>query len=335
MSNPVVEPAATGVQSDMARSLNSIMDGGVSDVAPHHVIGTGFEPLDAALDGGLRTGDLILVGGLPGIGKTVATLQWARHIAAGGFPVVYACYEHDEASLFSRLLLSEVGDLAQASGDSTSSEVRRAAIDLGSDPAAFNELVRGSLVLRAARARMQAYGDDLLLSSASPVDLDIAALDKLLTERGGNTAVLFVDHLQKVSSVSGNEMSVDDIAVALKSIAMRHGVAVVGVVGASAGALGLRRLRLQHLQEAEGLGYEADLVIMLNDKVTAVSKRHTAFDTIRADDFRGLVVMSIEKNRNGPSGIDLEFRKDFSHYRFNPVGAVLEEQLLDGVMITE
>ena len=74
---------------------------------------------------------------------------------------------------------------------------------------------------------------------------------------------------------------------------------------------------------------------MLNDKITAVSKRHTAFDTVRADDFRGQVVMSIEKNRSGPAGIDLEFRKDFAHYRFNPIGSVLEEQLIDGVMVTE
>ena len=51
-----------------ARSINTIMSGGVTDAAPHHVVATGFEPLDSALDGGLRTGDLILIGGLPGIG---------------------------------------------------------------------------------------------------------------------------------------------------------------------------------------------------------------------------------------------------------------------------
>jgi replicative DNA helicase len=334
MSNPIIENAG-GPSYRAARSINTIMSGGVSDAAPHHVIGTGFEPLDSALDGGLRTSDLILIGGLPGIGKTVATLQWARHIAGEGLPVVYACYEHDEASLFSRILLSEVGDLAQASGDSTSSETRRAAITAGSDPRELGEIVQGSLVLRAARARMQAYGDELLLCSASPTDLDVAALDKLLVERAGNTAVLFVDHLQKVSTANGAGQTVDEIAVELKALAMRHGIAVVGVVGASSGALGLRRLRLQHLQDAEGLGYEADLVIMLNDKITAVSNRHTAFDTVRADTFRGIVVMSIEKNRNGPSGIDLEFRKDFSHYRFNPIGAVLEEQLIDGLLVTE
>lgn len=335
MSNPIVEPTTEKTHVDVARSLNTIIEDGVSDTAKHYVIPTGFEPLDSALDGGLRTGDLVLVGGLPGIGKTVATLQWARNIAAGGFPVIYACYEHDEGSLFSRLLLSEVGDLAAASGDSTSSETRQAAIEAGSDPASFNEIVRGSLVLRAAKARMQGYGDELMLCSASPVDIDISSLDRMLTERGGNTAVLFVDHLQKVPSAGGSDLTVEEIAVELKSLAMRHGIVVVGVVGASAGALGMRRLRLQHLQDADGIGYEADLVIMFNDKVTAVSKRHTAFDTIRADDFRGMIIMSIEKNRNGPSGIDLEFRKDFAHYRFNPSGSVLEEQLVDGVMITE
>lgn len=334
MSNSAIGASGKDAAPELARSINNIMNSGLAAASPHHIIATGYEPLDAALDGGLHTGDLILVGGLPGIGKTVATLQWARNIASNGLPVVYACYEHDEASLFSRLLLSEVGDLAQSSGDSTSSEVRRAALDAGSNPTAFNDIVRGSLVLRAAKARMQSYGDDLMLCSASPSDLDIPALDQLLKDRGGDTAVLFVDHLQKVSSASGSH-TVDEIAVELKSMAMRHGIAVVGVVGAASGALGMRRLRLQHLQEADGLGYEADLLIMLNDKITAVSKRHTAFDTVLADDYRSQVVFSIEKNRNGPSGINLEYRKDFAHYRFDPVGAVLEESLVDGVMITE
>lgn len=334
MTNPIVEPSAAD-QADLARSLNTIMDHGVSAAQQHFIIPTGFEPLDSALDGGLRTGDLVLVGGLPGIGKTVATLQWARHIAGDGLPVIYACYEHDESSLFSRLLLSEIGDLAHASGDSTSSEIRRAAIEAGSDPTAFNEISHGSLVMRAARARMQAYGDELMLGSASPLELDISALDKMLSGRGGNTAVLFVDHLQKVPTAEGSDLTVEEIAVELKALAMRHGIVVVGVVGASSAALGMRRLRLQHLQDADGVGYEADLVIMLNDKITAVSKRHTAFDNMAADDYRAMVVMSIEKNRSGPSGINLEFRKDFPHYRFHPVGGVLEEQLLDGVMVTE
>ena len=56
---------------------------------------------------------------------------------------------------------------------------------------------------------------------------------------------------------------------------------------------------------------------------------------VDADDYRSMVVFSIEKNRNGPSGIDLEYRKDFAHYRFDPAGSVLEESLVDGILITE
>ena len=42
---------------------------------------TGFGPLDDVLRGGMRAQDLVLVGGRPGIGKTVITLQWARWMA--------------------------------------------------------------------------------------------------------------------------------------------------------------------------------------------------------------------------------------------------------------
>src|SRR5579864_8216627 len=40
---------------------------------------TNFTPLDQVLAGGLRPGDMMLVGGTPGVGKTVVTLQWARN----------------------------------------------------------------------------------------------------------------------------------------------------------------------------------------------------------------------------------------------------------------
>ena len=56
---------------------------------------TGFDVLDDHLTGGFRSGDLILLGGPQGMGKTTWALQVARNIAADGRPVVYFCYEHD------------------------------------------------------------------------------------------------------------------------------------------------------------------------------------------------------------------------------------------------
>ena len=46
-------------------------------------IPTGFSPLDTYLHGGVRAGELLLVGGAQGVGKSTWALQLARHVAAG------------------------------------------------------------------------------------------------------------------------------------------------------------------------------------------------------------------------------------------------------------
>ena len=52
------------------------------------VLATGFDALDEALAGGMRQGEVMLLGGKPGIGKTIACLQWARTMARNGVVVV-------------------------------------------------------------------------------------------------------------------------------------------------------------------------------------------------------------------------------------------------------
>ncbi len=39
------------------------------------------------------------------------------------------------------------------------------------------------------------------------------------------------------------------------------------------------------------------------------------------------VVFSVEKNRNGSAGVQLEFEKDFAHYRFHQQGRFVADQL--------
>ena len=64
-------------------------------------------------------------------------------------------------------------------------------------------------------------------------------------------------------------------------------------------------MRLQHLRGSTALAHEADVVITLNEKWTAVSKSHLAFDAIRAKTYRQFVVFSVEKNRAGPARVDM------------------------------
>ena len=50
----------------------------------------GFPQLDECLGGGLRAGDLCLVGGMQNVGKTIFVLQVARNLAIAGdvLPIV-------------------------------------------------------------------------------------------------------------------------------------------------------------------------------------------------------------------------------------------------------
>jgi len=67
------------------------------DFASFQPLGTGFSPLDDVLNGGLRPGELMIVGGPFGVGKTIFGLQTARNVARSDEDnrAIYICYEHD------------------------------------------------------------------------------------------------------------------------------------------------------------------------------------------------------------------------------------------------
>jgi replicative DNA helicase len=60
-----------------------------------------------------------------------------------------------------------------------------------------------------------------------------------------------------------------------------------------------------------------------------VSRDHLAYDTVKAERYKQFVVFSVEKNRGGPAMIDLEFRKDFLHYRFETRGSYMAKRSVD------
>ncbi len=298
-------------------------------------IPTGFQPLDDALGNGLRTRHLTVVGGAPGCGKSALTLQWGRNVAATGRNVVYASYEHDRLALLERLLLLEIGDLVD--GGAGASKMARSslrAVMAGSRK--LDGELAGNLLLRAAHAKVVQYSEELFLLRASPLETAIAQLDEAAATAGPGS-VFFVDFLQKIP-VQERTTDLERItraASGLKEIALQNDVAVVAIVAGDEPGLSVRRLRLPHLRGSSGLAYEADVVLMMNEKHLAVSKLHSAFDPLRAEAFKQYMVISIDKNRDGEHGIDTEFRKDFAHLRFDPRGGYVEERLVDELLYPE
>ncbi len=290
---------------------------------------TGFQPLDSVLDGGFLPGEVILLGGQPGAGKTICALQWARNLSVSGRNVTFACFEHDEATLMYRLMVQEMAGLT-AQGDSTMRIGARAVIrDLTLGLINLDQALAASPLVDHTLQRIESYSSQLQLLQAStqhttPDSLELAALPHL--EPG---SVLVVDYLQKlpVPEVSNVEERVYRAVEILKEMAIRHQVAVVALSAASAAGIGVDRLRLQHLRGSDALGHECDVAIVLNNKATATSDRHLKFDLTQLDDARRRAILSIEKNRRGEVDVHLDFEKDFANFRFNPSGSFMTEAL--------
>ena len=91
---------------DVLVDLNDkVVSGRVGEYQP---VPLGFTPLDKTIGAGLRAGELLLLGGAQGTGKTTMALQMARNIASGGQAnVLYICFEHDEQYLLNRMIAME------------------------------------------------------------------------------------------------------------------------------------------------------------------------------------------------------------------------------------
>ena len=91
---------------DVLTNLNErIASGNIDEFQP---IATGFVPLDKTIGGGLRPGELMLIGGAQGQGKTTMALQMARNAAASGqATALYVCFEHEEEYLIQRMIAME------------------------------------------------------------------------------------------------------------------------------------------------------------------------------------------------------------------------------------
>lgn len=301
---------------------------GMDDIQTVSSMPTGFHPLDEALAGGLQTRDLTLIGGVPGVGKTVFTLQMARNLARAGYQVVYVCYEHDEASLAGRLMALEMG-FAEGVSASASADAQEILHEILLGQRSLNQEYGENSLVQYAVGEMARYGHNLRLVRASSIDTGIEDI-RSFAEDLGSGSVVFVDYLQKMpinGDWSDDERSIRQ-AESLKELALTNDISVVAIAAAEQVGLQARRLRPYHLRGAGGLAYEADRVMMLNEKHLAVSKRHTS-DSLSYESYRRMMVLSIEKNRHGQSGFDIEFIKDLPHFRFDPYGKFIEEKLID------
>lgn len=322
------------VLADLDRALH---DG---EMRTRRAVPTGFEELDRVLGGGLKPGELMLIGGGQGIGKTTLTLQMARNLSVAGANVLYVCYEHDERYLLTRLMTMENVDPDGEDEDERGLRLRDVLARLDhvghGDSAGLQALITSYPTLARAAERMSVYANRLLLLRGSGDYTDLQALTAevaAVREDDPTTpCILFLDYLQKVpvQPEAPNESErVTRVVEGLKELSLSLGVSVVTIVAAEREGLQAARLRLHHLRGSSAMLYEADVILILNEKYRIVTKHHLTFNAHQAQELHAWIVCSVEKNRTGRQLIDLEYLKRFEYACFDPADRLVTDTLID------
>ena len=301
---------------------------------------TGFDVLDAHLQGGFRSGDLVLIGGPQGMGKTTWVLQVARNVARQGRPVLYFCYEHDQMAMLVRLVALEAGLIGgvDAPGINRIRSSFEAADGLGRGLSQrLSDTYGGVEALDVVRE----YSDRLIVhrSSGTTTTMDEIrdAVAKVAAQHGTPPFVC-IDYVQKipVPGLQQEDERVTTVVEQVKDMTLDFDVPVLCVVASDKEGIATgKRMRVNHMRGSSALAYEADTVLMLNNKYDVVARHHLVYDVGNVERYRHWAILSIEKNRSGLAGVDMEFAKRFEQGRFETQGQLVREKLVDERVFTE
>jgi len=257
--------------SQVLARADAVADGAQSP----DTIATGFPSLDRMLGGGMRRGDLIVVGGDVGSGKSAFGLAVALRAAQQRLRVVFLSGEMSTERLLERVLAIEgrvrVDDLRQGvPNDSARASVGAAAVRMRDGLPRFDVLGAG--------------GVKALADHVEDVKIDL----------------LIVDSLQSLSQ--GARDTGEELAEAirrLKTLALERHIAILTT--AQLPHLSAREDRRPQLDDFGALGavkHHADVVLALF--------REDMYD--RRREIEGATELLVRKNRNGGTGyVDLYF----------------------------
>jgi replicative DNA helicase len=252
-------------------------------------ISTGFTILDR-LTGGWHSGDLTLLAGRPGKGKTSLAGAFAKNAAKAGFGTAFFSLEMPGAQVAQRLACEIAGintTLIRTGSLSSNDWVRyeAAASIIGTWPLWLDD--RAGLTVADIRRRCKRIRDTL-------------------AREGKELNVVLVDYLQLLKGDAGGsrEQEVSSLSRGLKALAKDMGVAVIALsqlnraIESGSG----RRPQLSDLRESGALEQDSDSVLMLFEPSGDEG------EVIDQD-------VLVRKNRHGSCGsVPLKFEKAFCRY---------------------
>lgn len=252
---------------------------------------SGFKDIDE-LTSGFQSGDLIIVGGRPGMGKTAFALNVAGYVAADMRETVAVfSLEMSKEQLALRMICAESGV--------NSSSVRKGFIGK-----------QDWIKLTNAAGRL-ADAPIFIDDSSMLTVLEIRAKARRLKMEYGMLSLIVVDYLQLMRSMGKferREQEISDISRSLKALAKELKVPVIALsqLNRAVEQRGEKRPTLADLRESGALEQDADVIIFLY---------RDEFYNKNNPSNKGKAELIVAKQRNGPTGIvDLTYLADSTKF---------------------
>ncbi|WP_018261556.1 replicative DNA helicase [Methylobacterium sp. WSM2598] len=265
-------------------------------------IPTGIPDLDRATAGGFGRGQLWLLAGRPGMGKTVSMTALSRYAARNDGVLVFQL-EVTRDQMMARYF----ADLAYASHKPLTFGAIMHAVDLDDE-----DMWR----LRDAQKRL----DRLHLRiecepgiSLAQIAASVKAQKKRLERVGQRLGVVFIDYLKFIKTTdrykSNRVLEIGEISGGLKTLAKAEDICVVLLTqlnrGVEAEGRADRRPSLADLRDSGELEQDADVVLFLYREAYYLEKKLKASSDpeigARFIEKRNALEMALGKNRMGPT----------------------------------
>ena len=291
---------------------------------------TGFNSLDAAIDGGLYAGGLYFIGAVSSLGKTTLALQIADSIAAAGTDILFFSLEmaRDEiiAKSISRHTLLE--DRKLYGGQSNAKSTR--GILSGSRWAYYTDDEKR--VIKAAIDSYSQYANNIYISvGIGDIGIEqIRAAAEKHKRITGRIPVLVIDYLQILAPADPrytDKQNTDKAVLELKRLARDLKTPVIGISSFNRDNY-KEPVNLASFKESGAIEYSADVLIGL--QLLGMDYQEGESDKARANRIKELtdeaiaagkagrsqtIQVKILKNRNGSKGqAILDFYPKYNYF---------------------
>lgn len=302
------------LSTSTAHYLQSFIDG-IADSVNTPYIPTGFNKLDAVLDGGLYEG-LYIVGAISSLGKTTLITQIGDQIAQAGQDVLIFSLEMARAEIMAKSISRHTLQQVLSSGGDIRNAKTTRGITTGKRYENYSKAERD--LINGAIVSYSQYANHIYISEGIG-DIGAEQIRETIKQHilfTGNTPVVIIDYLQILAPYNDratDKQNTDKAVMELKRISRDYKTPVIGISSFNRANYSVA-VTMEAFKESGAIEYSSDILIGLQLK--GAGKKDFDANEAKKKSPREIELV-ILKNRNGSTGdrIELQYYPLFNYFK--------------------